>query len=174
MAAKVFFTWIFTLNIHPQYGVLRRTPLLCPSDTHRLTVPVTPVHERQAQLYHLIWLLCINRAPLWNTPQLSSELKDYSFWGLQWRDLVKYSSISGFWPRGKQSLIATSLVKIFCFQLSALKRFHFTPCLAIFFSTENINAENFSVFLHIFQRWKRFTLRFVSPYFSVLKTLFFY
>ncbi len=71
-----------------------------------------------------------------------------------------------------------ALVKNWCFQFSALKTFHFTPCFVIFFSTENINAENVSAFLHIFQRWKHqrwkcFTFHRVSPYFSALKTYFF-
>jgi hypothetical protein len=34
---------------------------------------------------------------------------------------------------------------------SALKTIHFMPCFAIFFSAENINAENVSVFGRIFQ-----------------------
>ncbi len=40
---------------------------------------------------------------------------------------------------------------------SVLKTFHFMPCFAVFFSAENINAENvslFAVFCCIFQRWK--------------------
>jgi hypothetical protein len=47
----------------------------------------------------------------------------------------------------------TTLVKKLLF--SALKTFHFTPCFAVFFSAENINAENISlnaVFCRIFQR----------------------
>ncbi len=44
----------------------------------------------------------------------------------------------------------SALVKKLMF--SALKMFHFTPCFAIFFSAENINAENVSVFCSIFQR----------------------
>jgi hypothetical protein len=46
-----------------------------------------------------------------------------------------------------------SLVKKLMF--SALKMFHFMPCFAVFFSTENINAENvslYAVFHRIFQR----------------------
>jgi hypothetical protein len=35
---------------------------------------------------------------------------------------------------------------------SALKTFHFMLCVAVFFSAENINAKNVSVFCSIFQR----------------------
>jgi hypothetical protein len=97
----------FHLDIHLKYPPPIRRLTTHPSAVSfwhaqvQPTAPVAPVHERLAHLYHLIRLLCINRALLWNTPQLSSDLKDYSFWGLRRRDLVKdnwlpYSNIWKF------------------------------------------------------------------------------
>ncbi len=51
----------------------------------------------------------------------------------------------------EEMLYILSVLKL---MFSALKAFHFTPCFAIFFSTENINTENvslFAVFRRIFQ-----------------------